>query len=779
MSRTEDHGNAGDRRSFDQSTSVLSEIARDAETVIDESLAKITRIAQSVNAVSLFVALFANMALGPVEQMTEATHGNVAPKLELFAYHIYPLFGEPTDASLTPWHTQLCWEALGKLFVARGHYAMFSKHSPSGNEQIDFLSRMVRMHTEIVRGSAYPEQTAEEILSIQGRFDAWFARRAGIAPKRAIDALWTIVKQEEKAANDFMSDVSDCGRHFGALWRTAKQKIPGRRSEAEQQLLDTCADEKTARSFGYVKRLNEVAPSTLPVSRSTLTSLEPPLSDEEWAGLIDLIGLTNEKRKEMHDPVEVRQKPLFVLPDNLVLLADISNALDSLWEGFEQVAREDQAFYDRHYQRRKAKWFEIKVLELLKRIFPTDHIYRKLSYPDPDKSDGHAAELDIAVLWPPFIILIEAKARQFRLESQLGDLARLRSDIKANVEDAFEQAKRALRYIDGVEKPEFVEIGTGRKLSFDKKSVRRTYLLTVSQHHLAGLVNRLELQSLGLFKTGEYPLSICIADLDIISQFCQGPDVFLHYIEKRLEVMHEQVEIIADELDFFGAYLSSRLRTERLWKQDGKTVDFVALSGWSEKFDQVIGYRRGERKKAPTMDLEVPFEIRDILAELRRCTDDTSSRWIAFSLLGMSDMALRSIAQGLKEVRAASLTPGMFRRVSYQDGDTTISIVASLDLPSAMLRERTMMRVILEKYRRKTTNSIGIGIMVADARRPIDCAVWVEGPWQYDEKLEMALEKEPPLVLVSGQKLPGRNEPCICGSGKKFKKCCLARIQRK
>lgn len=25
--------------------------------------------------------------------------------------------------------------------------------------------------------------------------------------------------------------------------------------------------------------------------------------------------------------------------------------------------------------------------------------------------------------------------------------------------------------------------------------------------------------------------------------------------------------------------------------------------------------------------------------------------------------------------------------------------------------------------------------------------------------------------------LPGRNEPCICGSGKKFKKCCLEKFE--
>lgn len=26
-------------------------------------------------------------------------------------------------------------------------------------------------------------------------------------------------------------------------------------------------------------------------------------------------------------------------------------------------------------------------------------------------------------------------------------------------------------------------------------------------------------------------------------------------------------------------------------------------------------------------------------------------------------------------------------------------------------------------------------------------------------------------------KIPGRNDPCICGSGKKFKKCCLQKFE--
>lgn len=754
---------------------VMENIAKDAESEAQKSLSKIFEIARSVDAVDLFVALSANMAFGPGDYISEATHGNVPAKMELFAYYIFPFFGERKESLITPWETQHCWETLDKLFISRMHQKMFSETREQKPGELDHLSRSIRLTTEIVRGSAYPEQTKEEILSIQGKFDAWFAKRVGISPSRAVDLLWAIIKTQEDSANGFIGYVLAGRDAYANLWKAAKRKPHHQRDDVEQQIISVCADRQTAGIFGFVKHLNELSPSKIPVSLSTIKFLDPLPTLEEWSALCELIGLTVEKREKMSDPVEVRQRPLFVLPDNRVLLIDISNALDCLWESFEKIARTDQSFFDRQYQRRKTEWLESKIFELLKKLFPAKQIYHHLSYPDPDKPNGATAELDFAILWPPFIVLVEAKARQFRIESQLGDTGRLRSDIKANIEDAFKQAKRARRYIDGTDKPEFIEIGTGRKLTFEKKGIYRTYLLTVSQHHLAGLVNHFaELKELGLFREGEYPLSICLADLEMIMGHAIGPDVFLHYIEKRIEILHDPVEVMADELDFFGAYLSCRLRADRIGK---KGVDFVSLGGWSEKFDALMAYRRGERDHAPVIELEVPSEIKNILLELRRRTDDPGARWIAVSLLGMSDAALQAVAQSIEEIRVATLTSGMFRSLSFQDGDTVISIVASLDLPAGMLRERTNLKTAMEKYRRKVKKSIGIGIMVADSEKPFDCATWVEGPWKYDEKIEEALKTEPKINPVRGQKLPGRNEPCFCGSEKKFKKCCLPRIR--
>lgn len=759
-------------------TEMLQDASQGAKARYLATAKKLSNIAKSVNAARLFVAVWANIGFGPAEEISELTHGDISSKMELLAYHLYPLFGASRKTEITPWHTQECINALDELFRARSQYRVFSEVETGQAAAGANLVRSLRMYAEVVRGSAYPEQTAEEIISIQGPFEQWFVREAGIGPKRAQEILWAAMRAQEDAYNSSRDDVRECGKALEHLWKNAKNKSPKHRSKGDIKLLKTLKDVKTAFVFGCVARLNEITPDIIPVGLDDLGFLDTKPLREELAALRNLIGLTPENRKHMSEPVGVRQRPLFVLPDKRVLLVDVSNALDMLWERFEEIARTNQAFYDKRYQPRKARWLEDKVSESLLRIFPAQYVYKNLSYPDPDKEESSTAELDIAVHWQPFLILVEAKASQFRIQSQLGDIGRLLTDIRANVEDAFEQARRAVRYIDSIENPEFKEACTGRRLSFRKKNIRRIYLITVSQHHLAELANSLaEFQDFGLFKDQEYPLSVCVADLETISEFCDGPDVFLHYVEKRLEIQREPLHLISSELESFGAYLDTRLQAEKIFKKDGKSVNVVMLTGFQDKFDKWMDYKRGYRIDSPIIKLQIPIEIADILRELRNHPDDDGARWIAFALLGMSDSALGALAKMTREVREANVTPGMFRRITHQEGDIIVSLVASLDLPAHMLRERTTSRAIIEKYRRKAFKSIGIGIVIEDTSRPFDCAVWMEGPWEYDENIEKMIDSEPPFVPAPGQKLPSRNAPCICGSGKKFKKCCLPKIE--
>jgi hypothetical protein len=715
------------------------------------------------------MAVAASISFGPEETMTEANFGTVPVKLELLAYYIYPFFGK-CNKNITPYHTNECLQSLDALLHS---YTIGEFRTESSEDPIAVVVNDVQAEARIVRGSAYPEQTSLEIEEVQGKFEDWFSKELRVGPIRAIKILKSIHQCMENKFNIYLPEIKKHAREFGDKWEEANKKRD-KKTRDEQLMLRRFANKKAAQWYGYIEGLNEVALEAVAVDPSDITEIEPKLTKEEWEGLINLIGLTMQDRKGMVDPVEVSKRPLFVLPNGRVFFVYGSHILDLLWDRFENVAK-----ISPKYQKHKSEWLEKKVAEYLSKMFPLNSIHKNLTYPDPEKGDGAIAEIDFVIEWGPFLVLIEAKAKQFRMESQLGDAGRLRTDIKANVEDAFEQARRALRYIGKNPTPKFIECKSGQELIINKSNVQRTYLLTVSQHYLAGLATDLAaLKNLELFKDGEYSVSLCLADLEIISEFCDGPDVFLHYIERRLATQKKHIYVCTDEIDFFGAYLDTRLRIEdRFFKKGERKPNWINLGPWSKEFDDWMRYKRGHISKSPLIKLKVPDEIQQILVELRKNNNDDAAKWIAFALLDMSDNGLGMIAKAIQQLRTDKLSRGKFRRLVVQDGDTVISITASLDLPRSLLHERTEERAIIEKYRRKALKSISFGIMVLDAK-PFECATWVEGPWEQNKEMEKLIEAEPSFEPAPGQKLPGRKEPCICGSGKKFKKCCLHKETR-
>jgi hypothetical protein len=351
--------------------------------------------------------------------------------------------------------------------------------------------------------------------------------------------------------------------------------------------------------------------------------------------------------------------------------------------------------------------------------------------------------------------------------------------VKANVADAFEQARRASRFIQSMSEAVFLEAVTGRTLVIWQDQIQRTYLTTVSLHSLAGIATRLaSVQGLGLFQDGEYPWAISVADLDLVTQFCPGPDVFLHYAERRLAIQKETVQIHADELELFGAYLKSRLQASQIWEQEGSNKpDWVWLSGFQEPFDAVIEQRRGDRHDAPQIRLEIPQIVEEILQELRSHTNDKDARWIAFCLLSLSDKRLAIVAKMFRDLRAQRLNAATFQRSTNSEGDLSISVVATKDQPREALLRNTQQRTQVKKYRRKCAKSIGFGVLVSDPSKPFECAVWAEWPWAHDPEMEKLIETEPAPTPSPGSKIPGRNDPCLCGSTKKFKKCCLSKME--
>ncbi len=316
-------------------------------------------------------------------------------------------------------------------------------------------------------------------------------------------------------------------------------------------------------------------------------------------------------------------------------------------------------------------------------------------------------------------------------------------------------------------------MGSGRCLEIAGSRLKRIYIVTVSMSNLGNAINRMaNLRELQHFSDAEYPWAVSYADLQVITGFAEGPDVFLHYLERRREIERQPDRFpINDDLDFYAAYLKTGLHPDSFPK-DG----FIWLAGWQHLFDQYFEYLRGMRTSAPNIRVEVPLIIRDTLGELRNQAKDDAARWITFSLLGLSDAQLADVAHLLEAAKRQVPSLGMYRRTAVTAGDLVLSAVVVREVSVSELAERVERHATIEKYRRRAPKCIGFGFL-GSREAVFDCCVWQDHAWAPDPRLDAELEQEKTLRPAAGQKLPGRNAPCVCGSGRKFKKCCLPKIQ--
>lgn len=718
-----------------------------------------------VDAEYAFQALVAYHLCRQTDRNTGAEHGPIPALVELAAFHLYPRFGQ--GGSRDPGHIQALIDALSEQNHFRGVAAGFS--FGSGDNELAWLQVQVRLHAESVRGSSYPPQTRRRIQNIQGPFESWFQAMVGIGPLKAL----AILDAFEEAMNENFQSHS---RRFHEIQK---------RMEALAAILNKPLDAAGAEETKHQRialgeeflKVQEDMPLAFPASFNQITQLTAGVTRDEWEGMRRLVGLTPESRKSIQLPRDVKERPVYFLSNDRFILIDISSAYDALFEAFDRLTRTSAPFRDKLYVPNLKHWIESEVCEYLRRIFPRDAVYQELTYPDPDKPRGET-ELDAAVVWGPFLVLVEVKGKQFRPRSRIGDPSRLRDDLKDNIEEAFEQAQRATRFLEANASAIFVEKATGRKLIVEKASLLRVFPLSVTLHHFGGLATQLALlKRIGLFKDSAYPWSVALADLDVITTFSRGPDVFLHYVQRRLDLQRSEKNIIGDELDVFGLYLDTRLHPTRFWEKkhkDGEPFTLLCLADGSERFDQWYQAELEGRKERPEIQLKLPPKFAMLLDELRR-RDEHGARWIAFALLGLSEKAVSQVEADLDNLRNKARPDGQLVRLTINDGELVVSVVSARGLSVHQLHRHTEFRAKIEKYRLRATASVALGINADDASKPFYCACWVEGPWEPDPLLDEALAHERRRIMA-GQKLPGRNQPCVCGSGKKFKKCCLGKV---
>jgi hypothetical protein len=681
------------------------------------------------------------------------------------AWLLYPEFGKSTVRDGA--RIQKVIDAIEAHARALNYSEMFPQLEE--HKAKDQLAMHLRLHAGIVRGSAYPQQLARRIEKLLVPFEAELAARVGIGPGRALDILKALGTAIEQRINGDRQQFAAAAAKRVALLKKRKPTAddalePRRLTEQLSGIIDAMGGDWVP-------------------TRTELHEYVGEITAGEWSSLRSIIGLTPESRLKLSSIIEAQDRPLFFIDEERALYVHGGETFDAVFNFFDEVARSDAQLRDK-YGLHLANWMEEQIATHFARLFPPESMFRSACFADPDNLGGET-EADTVIIWGPFLLIAEAKGKKIHREALRGEFSKLKQALSNNVQDAFYQARRVIRVLERDGRIRFKERASGRTIEVTREQLQRVMPISVTLQHLSSLTTQLAItRQLGLFKGNAYPWSVSVDDLDVITRFGGSPDVFLHYIERRTAHQHISISMMGDELDIFGHYLDNRLhpavneQNPEIAEHDGPRM--ISFDGGEERFEAV--YRAewyGREPDCEPIALQVPSQIQQVLTELRQ-RDDYGARWIAFALLGLSSPALAKLNAAIRDLWKTRTEGRRMPRFTAVEGDVVITVIMHAGLDEEMFRKNAIARTQLEKYATRASVAVTIGIDQRDTTKPFELALWMEDAWEYDEVIEELLMQDRKterrmLLLKKGKKI-GRNDACPCGSGKKFKHCCIGRI---
>lgn len=732
----------------------IAELSRSTTAKLDEARQAVATALRTVDARVVFSTFSLYRLTGHLKSEGTPELRPAPAAIELAAWVCFPEFGKSLNREPDLVHQAV--KLLDDHETVFQVVDLFGAKDAEG-DPFDELDTHLRIHASLVRGSAYHQQIIRRIESISTPFEAEIVARYGIGPRRVCEMIQTIGEVMEQNITGMMAGIR----------AQLKDGEPLSREEAEAIRLE----------FARCERW-------WPPAKHQVLAKLADATEPEWRALEELVGLTAEKVESVACVVDIQDRPVFFIDSDRAFFAHAGAVLDAAFSNFDDYLRSDPAQRDR-YGRVIADWMESEIEKYLRRMFPASRVIRSACFSDPDNPGGEA-EADLLVVWGPIIVVIEAKGKRVPKQALRGSRHKLRQTIQKNIQDAFYQARRVARVLERDGQTKFKEKATGRVTLVRNADIRRLMPISVTLQHLSGISTQLAVtQRLGLFRGNAYPWSVSIDDLDVITRFAGSPDVFLHYLERRISHQSKGVRLRGDELDIFRQYFDNRL-DPGIYEERGDFAAnpgsaMLAFTGGSEDFDESMEQEDGEENGTTTPpELRVPAEIKAVLDELRGRYED-GARWVAFSLLGLNNRTLEKIATAIQQLRATPVAGQKMLRARFEENDLVINLMMHGGMSDEQFHREVTIRTRLEHYHSKANATMTLGINQRDNRTPLDVAQWQEGEWQYDPELERLVieDAEQPrgLTIPKGQKKPGRNQPCPCGSGKKYKRCCQRNVQ--
>lgn len=479
----------------------------------------------------------------------------------------------------------------------------------------------------------------------------------------------------------------------------------------------------------------------------------------------------------------------------------IPSSQEILWkirECIEEEIKPNQKLWNVYDKKHKAKFLEDESVRLFKKILPQCKIYSSLYYYPEGNTSG--CELDAIALYDNIIILIEAKSGIYTKPAQRGALLSLEKDIQKNIEYAYLQGNRTKQYIIDSKEAVFYEKNDKNRevLRIKSKKYKHIFIINTTLDYFAELgVDLYKLRDLGIYKNNEFPWTLCLSDLEVISDFIDFPNQFIYYMMMRTNINNtlsnkNHVKLLY-ELDLLAMYKLEN--TEEFNQYECEAVDEKIFIDLLEDKEDKEPY---EVQQCVSNDFTLffydfynkyfktkqkPKVIKKIYNErfLSMCRQLEE-----YDIFGYSNFIFRFLDMDLDHQNW--IMSNIDDLCLKSEIDKKMHEMTIKKMPTQFFDEKYGMviyvgyvkeRMKIEKlaYQAGTIQQgltgikdwITLCVYLDDNRHFVNQFYYHFGD-EESAKIGNSIAYHIPI-----QKSPkiGRNEPCPCGSGKKYKKCCM------
>ncbi len=488
---------------------------------------------------------------------------------------------------------------------------------------------------------------------------------------------------------------------------------------------------------------------------------------------------------EFFAPGDFRGWPLRVWPtmkrpfirlEGRVLAFDVFVLFDKFYRVLQRLIFRLDPDYKETWNARQNALSEALPFRYLEQLLPGARVFRRIFYRTKSGSgtiEWH--ECDGLLIYDDHLLIVEVKAGAFTYTSPATDLPAHIESLQNLVQNPVVQGKRFLEYLESapsvsISDENHTEIGRLSRVNFRHVTVCAVTLDPFTE--LAARGRHLGKVGVDIGEGAVWVLSI--DDLRMYADLFDNPLVFLHFVEQRVRAAQSELVDVDDELDHLGLYLQENNYSMYASKLMQSATTPPRFYGYRKPIDEYYdAVFRGEEVTLPRQ--KMPARLTEIIKFLGTSSLRGRSEIVSF-LLDASGERRETIANAIEQQLHENAALGRAKpRSAYGDHAFTL-FTWSPPVPrdAVFAREHTMAALAAASE----TSQLLLELEYT-AQDTVGAVHWrrisLSGLSVNKVARIQAKGSELRARRLQGARKRGkirRNDPCPCGSGRKYKRCC-------